>query len=251
MGCSTMIPAPTAPAAFPATRWSLICSMKGADAARALAELCHLYWLPLYTFCRYEGLATEDAEDLTQEFFRRLLEEDAGWLRTAGPERGRLRTLLIRVLRRRIVDFHRRAGREKRGGGRVLSLDVAGAEALMTTCLTANAEEEFDRHWASTVLDLALQRLEADCQAAERQAQFGVLLGFLGLDGAEADVRQVETALGLSAAAARQTVARFRERFRSCLRQVIADTLCTPSEEAVDAELLALRAALQRGLDEK
>ncbi len=225
--------------------------MEGTQAGRALAEWCRLYWLPLYAFCRHEGLAPEDAEDLTQEFFHRLLDEDSAWLRAAGPERGRLRTLLMRVLKRRIVDFRRRATREKRGGGRVLSLDVAGAEALLAASPAASAEEEFDRQWAGTVLDLALLRLEADYQAAERRAQFEVLRSFLGLDGTAADLRHVETALGLGAEAARKAVSRFRERFRASLRLVIAETLSTPSEEAVDAELLALRAALQRAMGGK
>ena len=242
---------PKGPAVFPATRWSLIGSMEGPLAEGALAELCRLYWLPLYTFSRHEGLNPEDAEDLTQEFFRKLVEEDAAWLRSADPGRGRLRTLLMRVLQRRIVDFRRHTMREKRGGGRLVALDIAGAEALLAAHPGASAEEEFDRHWAGTVLDLALQRLEADYQAVERRASFDVLRTFLGLDGETPDLTRVQEALGLSPNAARKAVSRFRERFRATLRLVIAETLGDPSEDAIDDELRALRTALQRSRGKK
>jgi DNA-directed RNA polymerase specialized sigma24 family protein len=100
------------PGLFPPTRWSLVSAMTGEGAEAALGELCRVYWLPLYAFARREGLSAQDAEDVTQEFFRQIVTGGGELLREAGSERGRLRTLLLRVLRRRIVDFRRHAGRE-------------------------------------------------------------------------------------------------------------------------------------------
>jgi DNA-directed RNA polymerase specialized sigma24 family protein len=236
---------PEIPAAFPATRWSLVGAMTGDRAEAALSELCRLYWVPLYAFARREGLGPQDAEDVTQEFFRQVVSASGQLLRDAGPDRGRLRTLLLRVLQRRIVDFRRHAGREKRGAGVLVALDVHEAEALLAESGAKSPEEEFDRQWAGTVLDLAMQRMEADYHANARTKQFEVLRSFLGFEGEEPETAAVQEVLGLNAVAARQAVARFRERFRTTLREVIADTLEDPSEEDIDEELRALRGVLE------
>ena len=219
--------------------------MSGVRAEAALNELCRLYWLPLYAFARREGLGAEDAADVTQDFFRQVVAGGGELLREADPERGRLRTLLLRVLKRRIVDFHRFAGREKRGAGVLVALDIHEAESLLAESKARTPEEEFDRQWAGTVLDLAMQRMEADYHAAARARQFELLRSFLGVDGDEPDTAALQQELGLTPPAARQAVARFRERFRVTLREVIADTLENPSEQDIDAELRALRQVLE------
>jgi RNA polymerase sigma-70 factor (ECF subfamily) len=152
----------SANATFPATRWSLVVSSASENKAAALAELSRLYWSPLYVFCRRRGLPAEDAEDITQRFFYDMVKDGAAVLEAASPAGGRLRTLFLCILQRRIAEHHRHANREKRGGGAaVFSLDAVDAEQLIaTTDPTASPEQAFDRQWALNVLELALARQE-------------------------------------------------------------------------------------------
>lgn len=233
---------------FPATRWSLVLS-SGAESAAALEELCRLYWVPLYTFCRRSGLTIEDAEDVTQRFFHDLVESRAVLLAEASPAAGRLRTLFLRVLQRRIADHHRHTTREKRGGGTaVIPLDTAAGEAgLNTVSESASPEEVFDRQWALSLLQLALARQEKDFAAAGRAHHFAALVPFLGLAEAEPDYSHVQTVLGLGESTARQTVHRFRDRFRRHLRDEVAQTISSTEDAAIDRELEELRRALRGG----
>lgn len=217
------------------------------DRSAALEELSRLYWAPLYVFCRRRGLPLEDAEDITQRFFFDLVKNDAAVLDEASPSAGRLRTLFLCILQRRITEHHRFAHREKRGGGAmVFSLDAVDAEQLVTAIdPAASPEEAFDRQWALNVLELALARQEKEFAASGRQRQFAVLAPFLGLANTEPDYATVEQTLGISAAAARQTVLRFRDRFRRYLREEIAETIADSDEQAIDRELEELQRVLR------
>ena len=239
------LPEPAAP--FPLTRWSLVVSSHGQDAA-ALEELCRLYWQPLYSFCRRSGLNIEDAEDVTQRFFHDLLKDRATLLAEASPGTGRLRSLFLCVLQRRITDHHRHTTRAKRGGGQLLSLDTEAAEAgLRTAAPDASAEEIFDRQWALSVLQLSLARMEKDFTAAGRAHHFAALAPFLGLGENEGRYDTLREALQLADAPARQAVHRFRDRFRRHLRTEIAETIADTDDAAIDRELEALRRALRGG----
>ena len=233
--------------AFPPTRWSLVLSSSSENKTAALEELSRLYWSPLYVFCRRQGLPLEDAEDITQRFFHDLVKSDAALLDEASPSGGRLRTLFLCILQRRIIDYHRHALREKRGGGSAFfSLDAADAEQLITASdPTASPEEAFDRQWALNVLELALARQEKEFTASGRQQQFAALAPFLGLTDTEPDYTIVEQTLGISAATARQTVLRFRDRFRRYLREEIAETIAETDEQAIDRELAELQSILR------
>lgn len=227
------------------TRWSLVVSSR-AESDAALEELCRLYWSPLYLYCRRSGLSIEDAEDVTQRFFHDLLKARHDLLADASPDAGRLRTLFLRVMQRRIADHHRHASREKRGGGQVVSLDTEAAEAgLRALCREATPEQVFDRQWALSVLHLSLTRLERDYADAGRELHFKSLVPFLGLSGGEPDYHQVQQVLGLSETSARKAVQRFRDRFRRHLRAEIAETIAGSDETAIDRELEELRAALR------
>ncbi|MEK7950779.1 RNA polymerase sigma factor [Luteolibacter soli] len=233
-------------AAFPPTRWSLVVSSRDNDHG-ALEELCRLYWPPLYSFGRRSGLTIEDAQDLTQRFFHDLLENRAALLEKADPGGGRLRTLFLKVLQRRIADHHRHATREKRGSGQVVSLDTEAAEAgLRAVAPGISAEAVFDRHWALQVLHLALARLELDFATAGRSHHFTALVPFLGLGADDACYRTLRDTLNLDESRARQAVHRFRDRFRRHLRDEIAETIATDDDEAIDRELNDLRAILSR-----
>ncbi|MCB1094253.1 MAG: sigma-70 family RNA polymerase sigma factor [Verrucomicrobiae bacterium] len=233
---------------FPETRWSLVVEARGKDVGAALGELCRLYWKPLYGLARREGLSPEDAEDITQEFFRRLVEDSETFLAKIDPEHWRLRTFLITTLRRRIIDWRRTQMREKRGGGRrALALEEL-EPYLVAVRGNRSPDEEFDRHWAAAVLELASTRLARDYAASGRDAHFVVLQPFLGITPAtrdSADYADVEKAMGVSPTTARQSVHRFRQRFRIMLRAEIADTLQFPTEEAIDEELRHLQASLR------
>ncbi len=229
---------------FPATRWSLIVSAPENREA-VINELCCLYWRPLYTFARRTGLSIEDAEDITQRFFQDLIQDQSHLLVEANPAGGKLRTLLLRVLQRRITDHHRYQNRAKRGSGSVISLDTQAAEAsLQIPSNDVSPEHAFDRQWALSVLHLALSRLEKDFHVAGRSTQFTALTPFLGLSEAEPSYAELQRILQITETAARQSVHRFRERFRRHLRAEIAETLAQPDEATIDAELIELRSML-------
>lgn len=237
-------------AAFPVTRWSVVlrAGTAGDEPARrtALAELCGLYWYPLYAFARRDDWTPEDAEDLTQAFFVRVLEEEI-FTRTR-PERGRLRTFLLTAFRHDLADARRTARRQKRGGEQVLlSIDRDEAEGrfLAEGALQVAPENGFDRHWALSVLAASVARLGEEYAAAGRAGQFAGLRVFLGFgDDGTADYDELAAHLAVTPAAARQSVHRLRERFRRVLRTHVADTLAEATDASVDAELDALRHAL-------
>jgi RNA polymerase sigma-70 factor (ECF subfamily) len=232
---------------FPATRWSLIVS-NGENREAVMNELCQLYWQPLYTFARRTGLAIEDAEDITQRFFQDLMHDESTLLQEANPGAGKLRTLFLRVLQRRISDHRRHQNRAKRGGGTLLSLDTQAAEAgLQVPSNDTSPEAAFDRQWALNVLQHALGRLEKDFTSAGRSNQFAALTPFLGLSNQESSYDRLQQTLQITETAARQSVHRFRERFRRHLRAEIAETLAAPDEAAIDHELMELRTALSCG----
>src|SRR5258706_16242148 len=158
------------PQTFPHTRWSVLlaATQKPSPAADAALEaICRAYWYPLYGFVRRSGQSPQDAQDLTQEFFRHLLEKR--WLEAADREKGRLRTFLVTALKHFMAKEWRRASAQKRGGGHThVPMDTAFAESRYGAegATPLPAEAEFDRQWALTLLDLTVQRLEAELVAA-------------------------------------------------------------------------------------
>ena len=230
---------------FPATRWSVVvtASSGGAAARAALEELCRLYWFPLYAFARQSGCSPEDAEDETQEFLARVASREL--LAVATATRGRLRTFLLAAFQRDLIDAHRRATRQKRGGGaEVLSIDALNAEGrLSALATTTSAESTYDRLWAMTCLEAAMAALETEYARRDRQALFQTLRPFLD-PASEGDYATAAAASGLDPNAVRQAVFRLRQRFRALLRLTIGDTLESPTEALIEEELAALRAAL-------
>ncbi len=232
---------------FPATRWSIIAAAgavgEKSTAQKALAELCRVYWFPLYTFARRKGLGPEDAEDATQTFFASILESE--FFASADASVGRLRTFLLGAFSKRIVDFQRSASRLKRGGGvEFIPFDLADAEQRLEAAPT----RDFDADWAAALIESAVRKLEADYAESGRSEIFTALLPYLGTTAGEPpDQAQIATTLGMSHVALRQTLLRFRDRFRTALRAQIADTLREPSETAIDDELRTLSAVLSAG----
>ena len=230
--------------AFATTRWSVVLAAGGATpaAGEALAVLCRAYWYPLYAFVRREGKSAPDAQDLTQEFFARLIAKE--WLGEVAPERGRFRSWLLAAMKHFLAKEWRDAHREKRGGGATFEpLDTSAAEERYgrEPAELATAEKLYDRRWAMDLLDRGFARLEAEFAAAGKAAQFAALK--FSLTGEKVALREVAEQLGSSEGAVKVAVHRLRERYRELIRAEIAETVETA--EQVEAELQELQAALR------
>jgi RNA polymerase sigma-70 factor (ECF subfamily) len=231
--------------AFPNTRWSVVLAARqrqSPESAAALEALCRAYWYPLYAFVRRSGQAPADAQDLTQEFFCRLLEKH--WLDSADREKGKLRTFLVVALKKFMSKEWRRASAQRRGGGQShVQIDTVFAESRYAAdrhCLAPDAA--FDRQWALTLLDLTVNRLRDEFAAAGKSGEFEVLKHCLLAGSGAMDYAGVAKKLGANEGAARVAAHRLRKRFREIYREEISQTLAEGSD--LEAELRHLAAAL-------
>jgi RNA polymerase sigma-70 factor (ECF subfamily) len=235
-----------APRIFPPTRWSVVLAATRKDApesAAALEAICHAYWYPLYAYVRRCGEAPHDAQDLTQEFFCRLLEKH--WLDSADREKGKLRIFLIAALKHFMSNEWRKASAQRRGGGQApVQLDTAIAESRYVADQTPTraADETFDRQWALTLLDLTLNRLEMEFVTAGKLGDFAVLKDCLMAERGAIEYATVAKRLALNEGAARVAVHRLRKRFREIYREEISQTLADGTD--LDGELRHLAATL-------
>lgn len=209
----------------------------------ALEKLCRSYWKPLYAYVRRQGHGPHDAQDLTQEFFARLLGKD--YLKLASQERGKFRSFLLKSLQHFLINEWVRGKAQKRGGGeKPFSLDEAAAEHsyLGQAAEQLPAEILYDKRWAMTLLERAMERLRADYSTTGRQALFDELKPVLLTEGTAESYRQIGERLGLSDGAAKVAVHRLRQRFRDVIRLEVAQTVASPDE--VDEELHFLLKAM-------
>jgi RNA polymerase sigma-70 factor (ECF subfamily) len=231
---------------FVTTHWSLVLAAADRDEAKAraaLAELCAAYWPPLYSFVRRLGYDAEQAQDLTQEFFARLLEKD--YLKAADQERGKFRTFLLASFRHFLANEYDRATAQKRGGGRpVLSLDFRTTEYRnsLEPCHKLTAERLYERRWAMALLEQALARLRAEHNRTGRAPLFDALKVYLTGEKAAGTHQQLGEQFGMTAGAITVTIHRLRQRYRELLREEIGRTVNDPSE--IDGEIRDLFAAL-------
>jgi RNA polymerase sigma-70 factor (ECF subfamily) len=229
---------------FATTHWSLVLAAKGGttSAHTALSRLCETYWYPLYAFVRRQGHGPHDAQDLTQEFFARLLDKD--WLDSTDPARGRFRSFLLVAVKRFLANEWDKARAQKRGGGAtIFSMDETSAESRYRhePAETITAEQLFDRRWALTLLDQVLARLRDEMASAKKLEQFEALKFCLTGENAAA-YSEIARLLATSEGAVKVAIHRLRERYRALIRAEIAQTV--GSEEEVDDELRQLFAAL-------
>ena len=212
----------------------------------AMATLCETYWYPLYAFLRARGYDAENAQDLTQAFFARLLEK--GIIRHADPARGRFRSFLLASLRNFAANEHGRKVARKRGGGApMLSLDMDTAEDRfqMEPATDETPERVFDRLWALTLLDQVMSRLQAETAArGNKVSPFDRLKPYLTGDEPQLSYAQTASDLGMSEGAVKVAVHRLRRRFRELVRDEIAETVSSPEE--VEVELRHLWSAVGR-----
>jgi RNA polymerase sigma factor (sigma-70 family) len=207
-----------------------------------LAALCGGYWTPLYAYLRRRGYSVEDAQDLTQGYFSRLLEK--GYLDHADAARGRFRSFLLTSLKNYVANEWHREHTQKRGGqSQVIALDdVKRAEQINAASSNLTPERLYERNWALAVLHRATASLAAEFAAAGKQRVFEGLKQFLTGDAGELKYSQAAAALGMSEGAARVAVYRMRGRFRDLLRAEIGRTVSAPEE--VDEELGFLMSVL-------
>jgi RNA polymerase sigma-70 factor (ECF subfamily) len=235
-------------AAFVPTRWSLIATLRSGAAPqveRALETLCNAYWYPLYAYVRRAGHSPEDAADLTQAFFARLLEKDV--LAHADPARGRLRNFLLTAMQHFLCDDWRKQQRFKRGrGAAVLSLDELHAESLYASepADPVTPEALYHRCWALTLLDRTLGELEADYVRDGKAALFEALKPALVEDSDALGAAEVGVQLGMEPGAVRMAVSRLRRRYRERLLAEVAASMDAQNEAEIDEEIAALFRAL-------
>jgi RNA polymerase sigma factor (sigma-70 family) len=237
----------TASGQFPSTHWSRVVAAGGPGGPKAresLAALCNAYWYPLYAYIRRRGYSSEQAQDLTQDFFTRILEK--GLFAEADPERGRFRSFLRTVCSHYLTNRRATARTLKRGGGRpAISIDAAGAEGryVREFAHELTPERIFDRTWALTLLGRVFSQLRSEYEDAGRAETFEALEVFL-TDGTRA-ASHASTAhkLGITEGAVRVAVHRLRRRYGDILRREIAATLDDPAE--IDDEIQGLFTALE------
>jgi RNA polymerase sigma-70 factor (ECF subfamily) len=234
-------------ARFVSTRWSIVNDARRKTSAvsrRALAELCEVYWYPLYAFIRRRGLSSEDAQDMTQAFFADLLEKET--LQVADRQRGRFRSFLLTAASHFLSNQRRNARTRKRGGNRrLLALDFESGERRYTLepFHELTAEKIYDRRWAMTLLDQVLDRLHRESVAAGKEEQFDTLKPYLGGSRQTVPYHEVAGRLKMTEGAVKVAVHRLRRRCRDVLREEIAETVADPAE--IDDELRSLFATLR------
>ena len=191
---------------FATTHWSVVLAagqQQSTPAAEALEKLCRIYWFPLYAFARREGYSPEDAQDAIQAFFARLLEKQ--YLAQVEPKKGKFRSFLLAALRHFLSDQRDRARAVKRGGHAVhISLDAQEAEVRyrLEPVDRMDAEKIFERRWAMTLLEQALNRLSDESTAAGKAVQFEQLKDLVAGES-EQSCGEVAIRMGLTESAAK------------------------------------------------
>jgi RNA polymerase sigma factor (sigma-70 family) len=227
----------------------VVLDAKGNDSAlatEALEKLCKIYWRPLYTFIRRNGYAPADAQDLTQEFFSRLLSKD--YLRHLRDQRGKFRSFLLTFVKHFLSDERAKASAQKRGGGQaVLSLDDTSAEdQYMAESAAAHLSPDqlFERSWAQTVLNQALRRLAEEYSASGKGLLYEKLKDVQPGEHGPLSYAQLGAEIGMTEVAIKSALYRLRRRHREILREEIAQTVIRP--EDVDDEIRYLITLLSK-----
>ncbi|HIM29184.1 MAG TPA: sigma-70 family RNA polymerase sigma factor [Planctomycetes bacterium] len=232
---------------FQTTHWSLVLEAglrSSPDSRQALARLCEAYWCPLYFYVRRRVGDSHKAEDLTQEFFTRLLDKDV--VATANPYRGRFRSFLLTSLKNFLSNEWDKAKAQKRGGGRLLiSLDFDKANSRLKFDAADNETPErlYERQWTMTLLELVMSRLRSESAAANKEEQFELLKSFITGGKSTSGYADVAARLQMSETAAKAAAHRLRNRYRQLLRQEIAQTVAGPDD--VDDEIRRLFKSLE------
>lgn len=242
----------TEPRVFETTCWSLIFSAAGADGDKkreriAMAELCRVYWHPVFSFVMRRGYSTPEAQDLTQDFFVMILEKN--WLGRVDGHRGRFRPFLLKSLQNFLSHAREKSEAAKRGGGvQFVSWDELSEETLaplpfLPTRLGAmHPEQVFDVHWAAVVVERALHRLREECEDKGRRRLFEILSVNLCSERDDVSYAVLAATLGIAETMVKKQLHNLRQRYRWLLRSEIARTVSKSAE--IDDEIRYLCAVL-------
>jgi RNA polymerase sigma factor (sigma-70 family) len=232
--------APRAPAGcFLTTHWSVVLTAGRSDTSRsqvALEKLCRAYWYPLYAYVRRRGYSVEDAQDLTQEFFSRVLEHQ--WLARADQAKGRFRTFLLTAMERFLANEWDKVRALKRGGGQPnipIQFETAETRYGVDPADTRTPEQAFEYRWAVALLAEVVSQLEEEFRARKQIETFTALKPCLLGDRCSQPYADLAAKLGMDEGTVKVAVHRFRQRYRELLRAEIANTVSLPDE--VDAEM--------------
>src|SRR5213592_4865748 len=232
--------------AFVTTQWSVVLTAQGQSPAadEALEKLCRTYWWPLYGFVRRNGYTPEEAQDLTQAFFARLLERRD--FETVQRERGRLRSYLLASIKNFLSKARDREMAVKRGEGRpLISLDdlLARERADQEPSHKLSADRIYERRWALTLLEQVLARLRAEYEAAGKLPLFDRLKELLAGESSQPSQAEIAAEMQMTENAVKQAFHRMRHRYRQLLHEEIAHTVAVPDD--VEDELRHFISVLQ------
>ena len=233
-------------ASFATTHWSVVAQSALSDvpdASNALAQLCEMYWPPIYSFIRRRGYAPPDAQDLTQSFFAYFLRTKA-YART-DPLHGKFRSFLLASVKNFLADNWDREQAIKRGGDyKFVSLDQETAEAFYDAANAADSTPEclFDVRWAKTLTSGALNTLRHELQTEGKLKLFEQLKNFLTGGSVLPSYDEASACMNLPRATVKTHVHRLRQRYREIVRREIARTVSAPHE--IDEELRYLCSVL-------
>jgi RNA polymerase sigma-70 factor (ECF subfamily) len=231
---------------FTTTHWSVVMAASQpdkSDSMAALEILCRTYWYPLYAYIRRRGYEPADAQDLTQEFFARLLSRQ--YLRAVDHRKGKFRSFLLAALEHFLCNERRRSNTQKRGGQfAFVSLDNDSAEQqyLLAGAANNSAEQVFDQQWAITLLQRAIAKLQEQFIEAGKGPIFEHLKIFLTGEKPSISYAELAEKWNMTEAALKMAVSRMRQEYGEVLRAEIANTVS--GREQVEEELRALFAAL-------
>jgi RNA polymerase sigma factor (sigma-70 family) len=236
---------------FVTTRWSLIRQRCAPGAPSqvdpGLAQICHIYWRPIFTFIYRKGYSEADAQDLTQNFFLMIMEGNL--VQFADPDRGRFRSLLLRSLENFLIDVAVKRRRHKRGGAvQFVSWERWMSEAPAQLSLTAAKiqssppEALFDAGWAAAIAGEALRKLRLECESKGRRRVYQVLQTYLTTERGEISYEDLSRDLGVPEPSVKRLLHHFRKRYRELLREEVAKTVESPA--SVDDEIRYLCAML-------
>ncbi len=251
MRAASAVESPGALTHFVTTRWSLIrqrfAPATPGEVDPGLAQLCQIYWRPIFTYIYRRGYSAPDAQDLTQDFFLTIVEGNL--LQMADPERGRFRSLLLTSLKNFLFDASEKRRRHKRGGRmHFVSWEKWMADAPPQLSLPAAAMESsspevlFDAGWAAAIAEEALRRLRLECESKGRRRVYEVLHRYLTSERSEICYDNLSRTLGVPELSVKSLLHHFRTRYRTLLREEIAKTV--ESEANVNDEIRYLCATL-------
>jgi DNA-directed RNA polymerase specialized sigma24 family protein len=226
-------------ASFATTHWSVVAQSALTDvpeAANALAQLCEMYWPPIYSFIRRRGYAPADAQDLTQSFFAFFLRTKA-YARTDQLQ-GKFRSFLLASVKNFLADNWDREQAIRRGGGyQFVSLDQGTAETFYDAASASDstAERLFELRWAKSLTAGALNCLREELHAEGKAKLFEQLKGFLTGGSVLPSYDEASAQTGLPRATVKTHVHRLRQRYREIVRREVARTVSSPHE--IDEEL--------------